>query len=252
MKIGEMYMENEIMKTFENQEFGKVRTIMINDEPWFVGKDVADCLAYKDTSDALKKHVDNEDKLTRRFADSGQNRKMYIINESGLYDLIMESHLPTAKQFKRWITHDVIPTIRKTGGYVSNDDMFVNTYLPFADDNTKALFKNTLETVRKQNKLIAEQKPKAEYFDALVDRHLLTNFRDTAKELHIKQKDFVNYLLDNKYVYRDGRNKLKPFSNKTDLFEVKEYKNDNGWNGTQTLITPKGKETFRLLLEGDK
>jgi prophage antirepressor-like protein len=244
-------MKNEIMKTFKNPEFGKVRTIMINDEPWFVGKDVADCLGYSNPQKAIRDHVDEEDKTVNELFTVNGTRGI-LVNESGLYSLILSSKLPTAKQFKCWITHDVIPTIRKTGGYVSNDDMFVNTYLPFADDNTKALFKNTLETVRKQNKLIAEQKPKAEYFDALVDRNLLTNFRDTAKELHIKQKDFVNYLLDNKYVYRDGRNKLKPFSDKTDLFEVKEYKNDNGWNGTQTLITPKGKETFRLLLEGDK
>lgn len=107
------------LKIFENPQFGKVRLVEIKKEPWFVGKDVAQVLGYSDTSDALKKHVDPEDKLTRRFADSGQNREMYIINESGLYSLVLSSKLPAAKQFKHWITSEVLPSIRKTGGYTS-------------------------------------------------------------------------------------------------------------------------------------
>ena len=110
------------LKVFENPTFGQVRTVEIDNEPWFVGKDVAEALGYRDTSDALKKHVDADDKLTRRFADSGQAREMYIINESGLYSLILSSKLPGAKEFKRWITHDVIPSIRKTGAYMMVSD----------------------------------------------------------------------------------------------------------------------------------
>lgn len=105
------------LQIFNSPEFGQVRTIQKNGEPWFVGKDVAEILGYKDTSDAMKKHVDIEDKLTRRFADSGQNREMYIINESGLYSLILSSKMPKAKEFKRWVTSEVIPAIRKTGKY---------------------------------------------------------------------------------------------------------------------------------------
>ena len=105
------------LKVFESPTFGQVRTVEIDGEPWFVGKDVAEALGYRDTSDALKKHVDADDKLTRRFADSGQAREMYIINESGLYSLILSSKLPGAKEFKRWVTSEVIPSIRKTGGY---------------------------------------------------------------------------------------------------------------------------------------
>ena len=108
------------VRIFATPEFGKVRTFEIDGEPYFVGKDVAEILGYKDTSDALKKHVDNEDKLTRRFADSGQNRDMYIINESGLYSLVLSSKLPKAKSFKRWITYEVIPAIRKAGSYTVN------------------------------------------------------------------------------------------------------------------------------------
>lgn len=111
-----MENKNEIV-LFKHEDFGEVRTLMIDGEPWFVGKDVAITLGYKDTSDALKKHVDTEDKLSRRFADSGQNRDMYVINESGLYSLILSSKLPSAKQFKRWITFEVLPSLRKHGAY---------------------------------------------------------------------------------------------------------------------------------------
>ena len=92
---------------FTHPQFGTVRTVEVSGEPWFVGKDVAAALGYKDTSDALKKHVESDDKLTRRFADSGQNREMYIINESGLYSLILSSKLPSAKEFKHWVTAEV-------------------------------------------------------------------------------------------------------------------------------------------------
>ena len=107
------------LKIFNNPEFGEIRTVEVAGEPWLVGKDVALALGYSDTSDALKKHVDPEDKLTRRFADSGQNRELYIINESGLYSLVLSSKLPGAKKFKRWVTSEVLPSIRKTGHYTA-------------------------------------------------------------------------------------------------------------------------------------
>ena len=105
------------LRIFKSPEFGQIRTIEIGGEPWFVGKDVAEILGYKDTSDAMRRHVDDEDKLTRCFTDSGQSREMYVINESGLYSLILSSKLPTAKRFKRWVTSKVLPAIRKTGAY---------------------------------------------------------------------------------------------------------------------------------------
>ena len=102
---------------FENPEFGKVRTILINDEPYFVGKDVAEILSYTDTFGALKKHVDNEDKQNCQNDSFETPRGMTVINESGLYSLILSSKLPKAKKFKRWVTSEVLPTIRKTGSY---------------------------------------------------------------------------------------------------------------------------------------
>ena len=108
------------IQVFNNTEFGNIRSMEIGGEPWFVGKDVAAALGYRDTSDALKKHGDTDDKLSRQFADSGQNRTMYIINESGLYSLIIGSKLDGAKRFKRWVTSEVLPAIRKTGAYATD------------------------------------------------------------------------------------------------------------------------------------
>lgn len=114
-------MEQTKLTVFNNEEFGEIRTVIIDNKPWFVGKDVAVSLGYKDTSDALKKHVADEDKLTRCFADSGQNRQMYIINESGLYALIFGSKLESANRFKRWVTSEVLPSIRKNGIYATDN-----------------------------------------------------------------------------------------------------------------------------------
>lgn len=105
------------LQTFSNTEFGNIRTLTIDFEPWFVGKDIADALGYERTDNALRRHVDNEDKLMHQISASGQNRNMIIINESGLYSLILSSKLPNAKKFKRWVTSEVLPAIRKTGSY---------------------------------------------------------------------------------------------------------------------------------------
>lgn len=119
----------EQIRIFNSEEFGSVRTITIDGDTWFVGKDVAEALGYKDTSDALKKHVMEEDKLTRCFADSGQKRQMYIINESGLYALIFGSKLESAQKFKHWVTSEILPSIRKNGIYATDkviDDILNN------------------------------------------------------------------------------------------------------------------------------
>jgi len=108
------------LQVFQNNEFGQIRTLTIDNEPWFVVKDVADSLGYANSRDALSKHVDDEDKSDVAIHDGSQNRNMTIINESGLYSLIMSSKLPSAKKFKRWVTSEVLPSIRKTGSYSVN------------------------------------------------------------------------------------------------------------------------------------
>ncbi len=231
-----------------NYENNEVRTVNKDNNVWFVLKDVCDVLEIKNATDVAKRL--DEDEVTR-FNLGGLSGETNIINESGLYNVILRSDKPNAKQFKRWITHEVLPAIRKTGGYVANDEMFINTYLPFADELTKQLFANTLKTVREQNTLILEMKPKADYFDNLVERNLLTNLRDTAKEIGVAPKRFNNYLLENGFLYRDSKQKLKPYQTKVEqgLFELKEFVNQyNGHSDNQTLVTPKGRETFRLLV----
>lgn len=156
-----------IPEIFTNPEFGSVRVLTINDEPWFVGKDVAEALGYSNTRDAIAVHVEECDKImgspnaTPSIKDSmGRKQFPTFINESGVYSLTFGSKLESAKRFKHWVTSEVLPTIRKTGGYVHNDDLFISTYLPFADEATKALFRTTLLTIREQNQLITTQKNK--------------------------------------------------------------------------------------------
>ena len=107
------------LRIFDSPEFGQVRTMMIDGEPWFVGKDVADILEYQNSPKAIRDHVDEEDNLTERIVMSGQNREAILINESGLYSLILSSKLPNAKKFKHWVTSDVLPAIRRTGTYAA-------------------------------------------------------------------------------------------------------------------------------------
>lgn len=189
---------------------------------------------------------------------SDKTIEVYIVNEPGLYALVLGSRKPEAKAFKRWITHEVLPSIRKHGAYMTpekieeallNPDTIIQLATALKDEQSKnrALqAENSELTVQRQ--IMA---PKAEYFDELVERNLLTNFRETAKQLQIGPKQFVNFLLEHKYVYRDKRGKLMPYAQHADngLFEIKECYNDKTeWSGTQTLVTPKGRETFRLLM----
>ena len=125
-------MENNL-EIFTNPEFGNIRIIEKNGEPWFIGKDVAEALGYEASRNAITKHVDDEDKLTHQISASGQNRNMTVINESGLYSLILSSKLPTAKKFKRWVTSEVLPAIRKTGSYKTPKQ---------SSDRDKAMLKN--------------------------------------------------------------------------------------------------------------
>lgn len=246
----------EKIKIFENQDFGSIRTLTINGEPYFVGKDVAEVLGYTNPSKALADHVDEDDKLNNESLSSLGQRGGWLVNESGLYSLILSSKLPNAKKFKRWVTSEVIPTIRKHGAYMTpetieqailNPDTIIRLATALKDEQNKNKQLQVVNSELTVNNQI--MKPKADYFDELVDRNLLTNFRETAKQLEIKQKDFVNFLLDKKYIYRDKRGKLMPYADKNNgLFEIKETFNEKTqWSGTQTLITPKGRETFRLL-----
>lgn len=234
------------LKIFENPEFGKVRTVVVDGEPWFVGNDIARALGYKDLYSALRHNVENEDKRLCPVSSTSGTQDTTVINESGMYNLIFNSKLDSAKNFKKWVTSDVLPSIRKNGGYIQNQEELTPEQLV-----AKALVVANQIIAEKEAK-ITEMEPKAEYFDNLVDSRLLTTFRDTAKELHIPPKEFTQWLVNNGYVYRDRHKMLKPYEKhrKSGLFQMKDFSKPFGYSNVQTYITVKGKETFRLLIGG--
>lgn len=173
------------LQIFKHDGFGEIRTLEIEGEPWFVGKDVASILGYVDTSDALKRHVDIEDKLTRGITDSGQSRQMYVINESGLYSLILSSKLPQAKAFKRWVTSEVLLAIRKHGLYAVNEilenpDMVIAALTKLKEERE---LRKTLELENAiKDQQIAELKPKADYMDMILKNKSLLTITQIAKD----------------------------------------------------------------------
>lgn len=137
------------LQQFTNQQFGDIRALSIDGEPWFVGRDIAERLGYTNPQKAIRDHVDTEDKGVNEMDTPGGRQQILIINESGLYSLVLSSKLPSAKAFKRWITHDVIPTIRKTGGYVNDADKFVDAYFPELNEAQKSVLGIMLDESRR-------------------------------------------------------------------------------------------------------
>lgn len=221
-------------------------------------------LGYSNPRDALARHcrgVVKHDGVSLTTNQHGtttkQKTEMSFIPESDLYRLVFSSKLPTAEKFTDWVTSEVLPSIRKHGAYLTPETLQAAILNPDIMIQLCQKLKNEQEKNRElsvtNSRLTVENQimqPKAEYFDELVDRNLLTNFRETAKELDCKPKKFVEFLIERKYIYRDKRGKLLPYENKNDgLFVVRECFNEKTqWSGTQTMVTPKGRETFRLLL----
>lgn len=179
-----------------------------------------------------------------------------FIPENIFYRLAMKAKNEAAEHFQAKIADEVIPSIRKHGAYMTpetleaailNPDTMIKLCTALKDEQDK---RKALEVANAE--LVVEKQimqPKADYFDELVDRNLLTSFRETAKQLEVKEKELIGFLLEKKYIYRDKKGKLQPYADKNNgLFEVKECFNEKTkWSGTQTLVTPKGRETFRLL-----
>lgn len=252
------------LKIFENEQFGAVRVIEQSGEPWFVLKDVCESFGEANYR-RVSARLDDDEKGVSQIATPGGNQNMTVVNEPGLYsalfsmqpekargvsDEYVERRVKQLKAFKRWITHDVIPAIRKTGGYIHGaDNMGPEELMEKALVVAQKTLADREARISSLTVNLEIARPKAEYFDELVERNTLTNFRETAKEIGAPPKAFVRFLLDKKYVYRGQKGKLLPYESKNDgLFEVKECFNDKTqWSGTQTLVTPKGRETFRLL-----
>ena len=241
----EVFMD---ISTFNNSEFGEIRTIQNDSGILFCGSDVARALGYARPADAISAHCKGVCVLPTPSAGGVQNTK--FITEGDVYRLIAHSKLPGAERFERWVFDEVLPSIRKHGAYLTED--VLEQALTSPDFLIELATRLKTEKAKNAQLTVSNQimQPKADYFDMLVDRNLLTGIRDTAKELGIRQNDFVRFLLDKGYLFRTKKCKLRPYATYVDsgLFEMKEFVNDKtGYMDTQTLITPKGKETFRLL-----
>lgn len=199
------------MEIFKNNEFGEIRTLKINNEPWFVGKDVAEILGYKDTSDAMKRHVDEDDKGVGEIPTPGGKQNMKIINESGLYSLILSSKLPSAKKFKRWVTGEVLPTIRKHGAYMT--DNVLEQAISNPDFMIGLL--NELKEEQKHRKLLQEEnqklaikiekdKPKIDYIDEILRSKNTMTITQIAKDYDLSGRELNKILHNEKVQYKCG------------------------------------------------
>lgn len=237
---------NEVqLFNFENHE---VRSLLINSEPWFVGKDVAEVLGYERADNAIRNHIDKEDKLMHQISASGQNRNMTIINESGLYSLVLSSKLPSAKKFKRWVTSEVLPALRKTGQYQVKE-------LSGSELMARALIE-AQNVLAAKDKVIEEMKPKALFADAVATSHTSILVGELAKILKqngidMGQKRLFAWLREKGYlIKRQGTDYNMPTQKAMELglFEIKEgsYVNGSGVNITTKTpkITGKGQQYF--------
>ena len=241
----------EELKIFENAEFGQIRTVQLNNETYFVGKDIADKLGYQNGSRDINRHVADEDKLSTQIEYAGQRREVTVINESGLYALILGSKLESAKRFKHWVTSEVLPSIRKHGVYAVDE---------LLDDPELAIKAFTaLKEERQKNKLLQKEnetmKPKALFADAVSASKTSILVGDLAKLIcqngvQIGQKRLFDWLRENGYLIKSGTSKNMPTQRYLEqgLFEIKESNVVNPDGSVRitktTKITGKGQVYF--------
>ena len=233
--------ENNIV-SFVNDQFGTIRTLTINNQPWFVGKDVANILGYQNGSRDINRHVDEEDRYKTMIFDGNQDKETIIINESGLYSLILSSKLPTAKQFKRWVTSVVLPQIRQTGGYI-----------PISSDQTEEEQKQTaydilMKTVKLQDELLQSTKPKVEAFDDFMQSQGYLQFIDVAGMLHIGRTKLLKFLRDSHILTKQSNFNI-PYGKylHSPYFKVVAGVKQ-GKPVTVTIVSPDGVEFIRKML----
>lgn len=246
------------IQIFNNQEFGNVRVIIKTDEPMFCLSDICKAVGLKNPS-SVKSRLDPQDlqlidlhALKHGEGEIIGNSMANFVNESGFYDVLLFSDSPNVRPFRKWVTSEVLPSIRKQGGYMlakenETPEELMARALMIAQETLKRKEQRLLEAENK----IKEDAPKVEYFNGLIERGNNLNFRDTAKLLGIGEKAFIFMLIDNKYIYRDAKGKLKPIAKYVDkYFVLKEWnREENGKAGTQTLITVKGREYFKKIVD---
>ena len=244
-------MDNKI-EVFKNEQFGEIRTALIENEPWFVAVDVCRALEIGNSSQAISR-LDADEKMITLISNEGNKRgnpNMTVVNEPGLYTLILSSRKPEAKAFKRWITHDVIPMIRKTGGYMTD------SLLERIQKEPAVIVEFAQALILEKNRVKALEcelntaKPKADYYDAFINPDDCTNIRTTAKELKIPERKFVQFLLKEKYLFRSPSGQLLPYNKDSNagLFIVRDFVT-YCYTGSQTYFTPKGKDVIRMKFQ---
>lgn len=243
------------IQVFNNPEFGAIRTVEINNEPWLVGKDVAEVLGYTDTFGAMKKHVDQDDKLVCQIDSAGQKRDATVINESGLYSLVLGSKLPTAKKFKRWVTSEVLPSIRKHGAYMTPETLEKMVLTPDFGIRLLTELKAEQDKRKALEATVEEQKPHVLFSNAVSASKTTILIGALAKLLkqngiNIGQNRLFEWLRQNGFLVKRGDNRNMPTQRAMEmgLFEVKEscHLNSNGCNviTKTTVVTGKGQCYF--------
>ena len=236
-------MDNNI-KVFENSEFGKVRTVILNDEPWFIGKDVTDILGYQNGSRDINRHVDEDDRQNYQNGTFESNRGMAIINESGLYSLILSSKLPTAKKFKRWVTSEVLPSIRKHGAYMTEDtikkamaepDFIIKLATELKKEREQN--KQLTETCSQQQQVIGELKPKADYVDKILKSDSLVTITQIAKDYGMSGQGMNKVLHDLHIIYSCNKQWL--------LYSQHQAK---GYTFSETVDIPREDGTTKVVM----
>ena len=241
------------LQTFTNDVFGQIRTTIIDGEPWFVGKDIAVALGYADPTGAVRKRVDVEDKGVAKMATPSGAQEMAIINESGLYALIFGSKLPSAKQFKRWVTSEVLPQINRTGGYIpisSADDEL--TIMAKAHQILERTLQAKDQLIESTTKALMIAQPKADRYDKLMRADGYMSFNVVAKQLGTGRNRLMKYLREHGILFRDGLSNIayQKYCERG-YFVVKYSIGHNGFACGVTKVTAKGLEFLYDLLNGD-
>jgi len=246
---------DSMIKIFENEKFGKIRTLIINGDPWFILADICKVLEISN-SRMVGGRLDEDELMSVRLTSGGQRREMTAVSESGLYDVILRSDKPQAKPFRKWVTTEILPTIRRTGGYVGNEDMFVESYLPFADDAVKNLFRLNLMTIRQLNEKIRRDEPLVQFANQVADTE---NVIDIGKMAKLANEENIRIGRNTLFRWLKGRKILMsnniPYQQFIDrgYFVVKESVYEQyGMQKTyqQTYVTGKGQQyIIRLLKE---
>ena len=231
------------MQIFNNADFGKIRATEIDGEPWFVGKDIAEVLGYSNPRKAMGDHVDDEDKGVTKCDTLGGQQNLVIINESGLYSLILGSKLPTAKKFKRWVTSEVLPAIRRHGAYMTDEKAFDVTH---NSSGLADLLQQAADQLKQKDIQIERMKPKALFADAVATADTSILVGQLAKILRqngvqIGQNRLFNWLRENGYLGKTGNNRNLPTQRAMDLglFEIKESTFQNPDGSVRITRTPK-------------